>query len=151
MHCTMPKFSIPLPHTNTLRAPLTKRLHANIYPHCVCTNQTPLRSANIMHTTRIIIISVHTTHTFLCICTPRNDKFTTRTYTPTFFHATPKFSARTSMSIFFCAVPKFSVHTSTPMFFCAVPKFSAHISMPILFCVAPNLHIKRFLLCIMHF
>jgi hypothetical protein len=33
------------------------------------TNQTPLHSANIAHTTRAIIMCVHVVHTLSCVCT----------------------------------------------------------------------------------
>ena len=65
----MPKFSTPPPRTNTLCAPLTKLSRDNIYPHCACTNTFSLHSANTVHTTRAIIMCVHTAHTLLCVCT----------------------------------------------------------------------------------
>jgi hypothetical protein len=148
--CTMPNFSMPPPHTNTLHAPLTKLSRDNIYPHCTRTNQTPLRSANTVHTTHAIIMCVHTTCTLLCICTLCNAKFSAHPHTnmhqnlvrvhhtPTFFRAVPKFSARTRTPTFFHTVPKFSAHTHTPTFFRAVPKFSARTHTPTFFRVVPK-------------
>jgi hypothetical protein len=143
MHCTMPKFSISPLCTNTLHAPLTKLLHDNIYPHCTCTNQTPLRSTNTTHTMHAIIMCVHTAHTLLCVCTPCNAKFNVHTCTPIFFHAAPNFSARSHTPIFFHAVPKFITRTSTPLFFHVVPNFSARTSMPTFFPVEPNFYISH--------
>jgi hypothetical protein len=152
--CIMPNFSTPPQCTNTLHAPLTKLLREKIYPHCVRTNQTPLRSANTAHITCALIICVHTVHTLLCACTQRNSKFIMHTLTPTFFcvaqkfsahsrtprffYAMPNFSACTSTPTFFHVVPKFSAHTSTPTFFCTVPKFSACTSTPTFFCAVPK-------------
>jgi hypothetical protein len=152
--CTMTKFSTLPSHTNTLRAPLTKLLYDNIFLYCTCTNQTPLRYTNTAHTTRAIIMCVHTVHTLLYICTPCNAKFNTcthtptlicvapkfnaRTYTPIFFHAAPKFSARTRTQKIFRAVPKFSTCTNTLIFFHVAPNFSARACMPIFFCVMPK-------------
>jgi hypothetical protein len=122
MHYTMPKFNTPPPRTNTLRAPLTKLSRDNIYPYCACTNQTPLRSTNNVHTTHAIIMCVHTVRTLLCVCRPHNAKFSVCTRTPTFFRAMPKFRARTITPTFFHAVPKFSARNSTPTFFHVTPK-----------------------------
>jgi hypothetical protein len=121
-HCTMPNFSMLPLHTNTLHAPLTKLSH-NIHPHCACTNDNPLCSANTAHTTHSIIICVHTAHTLICVCTPCNTKFSVCTCTPTFFHATPNFSTRIYTPTFFRGLPNFS--TRTPIFFYMAPKFSA--------------------------
>jgi hypothetical protein len=68
--CTMPKFSMPPPCTNTLCTPLTKLSRDNIYPYCACTDETPIRFANTTHTMDAIIMCVHTTHTLSCVCTP---------------------------------------------------------------------------------
>jgi hypothetical protein len=128
MQCTMPKFSTPQPCTNTLRAPLTKLSHDNIYSHSARTNKIHL-ALPILHTPRAPL---------LCVCAPRNAKFSARSRTPTFFHATPKFSVRTHTPTFFRATPKFSARTYTPTFFRAVPKFSARTRTPILFRTTPK-------------
>jgi hypothetical protein len=69
--CTMPKFSMPPPRTNTLRAPLTKLSRDNIYPHCARTNQTPLRSANTAHHAPLLCVCTPCNAPYcICVCTP---------------------------------------------------------------------------------
>jgi hypothetical protein len=60
----MLEFSTSPPRIKTLRAPLTKLSRDNIYSHCAHNYQTPLRCANIAHTTHAIIINVHTLQTY---------------------------------------------------------------------------------------
>jgi hypothetical protein len=67
--CTMPKFSMPSPHTTTLCAPLIKLSGDNRNAHHTHTNKIPLRSTNIDHITHAISTRVHTVHTLLCVCT----------------------------------------------------------------------------------
>jgi hypothetical protein len=140
---TMLKFStLPL-HTNSLRAPLTKLSRDNMYSYCAHTNQTPMHSANTVHTMHTIIMCVHTTHNLLCVFTSRTSithaslnphcAMLNLVRTPIFFCAMPKFSAHTHTPKFFHVTPKFSAHTRTPTFFCAVPKFSAHTHTPTFF------------------
>jgi hypothetical protein len=140
-HFTMPKFSMPPPCTNTLRTPLTKLLHDNIYPHCTCTNKILVHSPKTMHTTHAIIMCVHTVcQYYACIIqsTSCNAKFSTCTHFPIFFHTAPNFNAHTYTQIFFCAAPIFSVHSSMPIFFHATPNFSVCTSMLIFFHAMPN-------------
>jgi hypothetical protein len=138
MRYTMLMFGTPPPRTNTLRAPLTKPLCNNISPHCARTNQTPLCSTNTMHTMCTIIMCVHTAHTILCICTPRNAKFSACNYTSTFFCKVPKFSVCTHTPKFFHAVLKFNARTCTLTFFRVAPKFRVRTHTPKSFYAVPN-------------
>jgi hypothetical protein len=142
---TMPNFSTPSPCTSTLRTPLTKLPHNNIYLHCVYTNKIPLRSINTVHTAHASITHepLNPHHAILnLVCTPVHQYFPRITilhrvmlnlvctpvhqYFPciTILHrATPNLSAPPAHQYFPCiatlhhAMPNLSAHTCAPIFF----------------------------------
>jgi hypothetical protein len=132
--CTMPSLVCLTVHQYFAHAPFTKLSCDNIYPHCACTNKTPLYSTNTTHTTRAIIIFLWTPKIY---CAHLHTNIFPRdaqnlVHTPTFFHAVSNFyRAHLHTNIFPCSVEFlhisrfyratciFSVPTHAHSFLCA--------------------------------